>query len=261
LGGLLPLLLLIRRFGIPASNVVPRFSRLALLSVAAIALTGVYSAAIEVRTLEGLTGTSYGLALLVKSGVFLLLMGLGAVNLLYFSPRLENPAETAAGGIGKTVRIELALGLLVLLAAGLLTGIPPSQEALQARRQQGYVGSYASNGVEMALWLAPARAGNNEIAVDLSGPEMSGPDSPGLERSGPPRDLVVLARFQLAPDQIESHMDMGVTQAEAASLDSRRYTVRGSQLSMEGLWEIQIIVRRPGVDDVTHTFVVPVRDR
>jgi len=50
---------------------------------------------------------------------------------------------------------------------------------------------------------------------------------------------------------------MGTTQAEAALQSGTRYTVRGSYFSMAGHWQMEVIVRRAGFDDVTHVFVLP----
>ena len=81
LGGLLPLFLLLRSTSLPPSWLVPRFSRLALVCVATLALTGIYSAIIHVGTLDALKQTTYGWALIVKVGFFGLLILLGAINL------------------------------------------------------------------------------------------------------------------------------------------------------------------------------------
>ena len=96
LGGLLPLFLLLRSTSLPPGLLVPRFSRLALVCVAALALTGMYSAYIHVGTLDALTQTTYGWALIVKVGFFGLLVLLGAINLLALSPRLANESSSAA---------------------------------------------------------------------------------------------------------------------------------------------------------------------
>ena len=168
LGGLLPLFLLLRSTSLPPGVLVPRFSRLALVCVAVLALTGMYSAIIHVGTLDALTQTTYGWALIVKAGFFGTLVVLGAINLVALSPRLSNESESAARTLNITVRVELVVGLVVLLAAGFLASAAPSLEAIQARQRLGYIGEYQDKGVRFNLWVAPARAGYNEIAVDVT---------------------------------------------------------------------------------------------
>ena len=52
-----------------------------------VALTGVLRAIPEVGSLHGLFHTSFGLTLLVKTGLFLVLLGLGARNHFQLVPR------------------------------------------------------------------------------------------------------------------------------------------------------------------------------
>lgn len=74
LGGLTALLVLLRR-DTPPLTTVTRFSRLAMLSVTALAVTGLYQAWRGLGTLTALTDTSYGRLLLAKlAAVTVLLM-------------------------------------------------------------------------------------------------------------------------------------------------------------------------------------------
>jgi hypothetical protein len=36
--------------------------------------------------------------------------------------------------------------------------------------------------------------------------------------------------------------------------DKERYTARGSFTSMGGRWHVEVVLRRAGFDDITHTF-------
>jgi copper transport protein len=243
LGGLLPLFLLLRSTSLPPGVLVPRFSRLALVCVAVLALTGMYSAIIHVGTLDALTQTTYGWALIVKVGFFGLLVLLGAINLLALSPRLSNESGSAARTLNITVRVELLVGLVVLLAAGFLASAAPSLEAIQARHRLGYIGEYQDKGVRFNLWVAPARAGYNEIAVDVT----------RLPRGVDPSQIQVQIRL-LMLDQ-----DMGITQVMASPSGQQRWEAKGSYLSMAGRWEMEVTVRRPGADDVVHIFLFPVQ--
>jgi copper transport protein len=241
-GGLLPLFLSVRAGGLPAHRLVPRFSRLALASVAALALTGLYSAFLHVQTLEALAGTLYGRAVIAKIALFAFLIGLGAVNLIWLTPRLADPLGSAVRRLMATVRIEMALGLTVLLAAGLLTSLAPAREALLAERRLGRVGDYRENGVDLRLWVAPGKAGDNEIAVDVSGLAAG-------EGQGQP---AVLLRLKMAEHE------MGATQVETKAGESGRFSARGSYLAMAGDWEIEVILRQAGRNDIRHTFLVQV---
>ena len=243
-GGLLPLFLLLRRTSITPAVLVPRFTRLALTSVILLALTGLYSAILEVQTLDGLVSTSYGLSLLVKVIIFAVLVGLGALNFLILTPQLTKGAAGAVRGLRLSMRAEMALGIFLLAAVGVLAGASPSFQAAQAARQMGIVGQYAEKAIQMRLWLAPGIAGQNEVAVDLTGL--------------PPADIAtaqVLFRFA----NTDSTLKLGTTQAQAKTSDGVRYLVRGSYFTLAGAWTIQTILRRPGQNDIVHVFPVTIQ--
>jgi len=134
------------------------------------------------------------------------------------------------------------VGLIVLLAAGFLASAAPALEALQARQRLGYIGDYQEKGVRFSLWVAPARSGYNEMAVDVTRLP------PGVD----PTQIQVQIRL-LMLDQ-----DMGITQVMASPVGQQRWEAQGSYLSMAGRWEMEVTVRRPGADDVTHVFLFQV---
>ena len=242
LGGLLPLFLLLRSTNLPPAVLAPRFSRLALTSVALLALTGLYNLYIDVGGLEALISTRYGQALMVKLAFFSLLILLGAINLLLLSPALLGDPFRAVKRMGRTIRIELLFGSLVLLATGFMTGIIPAQKAIQAQHRMGFVGSYKQDGASLSLWVAPGLAGDNEIAVDVTGwPKPS---------TGSAAEVIL--RFQIADKSVSA------AQVTAATQDGRRYSVRGSYLSLAGDWLIDVILRQPGFNDIRHQFTVQV---
>jgi hypothetical protein len=62
----------------------------------------------------------------------------------------------------------------------------------------------------------------------------------------------VLLRFDMLG------MTMGKLQADTQTTDKERYTARGSFTSMGGRWHVEVVVRRAGFDDVTHTFQIDI---
>jgi copper transport protein len=145
LGGLvmlavLALPLLARMDPIPrvrlGAGVVVRFSALAVVAVVVLVITGIYRALAELPSLASLWTTDYGVVLLVKIGVFIIMLGVAGGNRFILHPRLERVALGLEGGgsqrdaiaaLRTSVRAELALALLVMIAVGLLVGImPPS---------------------------------------------------------------------------------------------------------------------------------------
>ena len=98
-GGLVWLLLGLRKLdGTARVTAVRRFSQLAFAAVAVLAVTGVLRAVPEVGSLGALVSTSFGVVLLVKSGLFVVLMGVAWRNRYRLVPRVAGPAPPAPGG-------------------------------------------------------------------------------------------------------------------------------------------------------------------
>jgi len=239
IGGLLPLFMVMRALTFPLDRLIPRFSRLALSSVAVLAFTGAFGAYVHVGSLAALIETAYSWTLAVKVVFFSLLMALGAINLILLSPRLSVSGSATSRGLRRTVPVEMGLGVLVLLTAGILASASPSEEALMAQRNLGFFAAASENNINLRLMVVPARAGDNEFGVDLSG-----------QLGGAQANPRVLLRLKMA-----SQDSMGVTQLDCKQADGQqRYVARGSYLTMEGPWQIEVILRRDGYNDIRHAF-------
>ena len=111
--------------------VISRFSDFALVAVAVIVASGVLRGYLEIRSIDGLTGTSYGLTLLVKLAAFLPLFALGAINNRWTKPRIERAAAAGAPSpqlstLRRLVTVEVTLGFVVLgITAALVVLAPP----------------------------------------------------------------------------------------------------------------------------------------
>ena len=106
--------------------VVVRFSTLAAVSIAVVAITGTINSFLDLAELDDLVDTTYGLTLSIKIAAFIAVLGLGGVNHFYVRRRLERAATEDARRVPrlfrKTIAIELLLGLLIIALTGALTG-------------------------------------------------------------------------------------------------------------------------------------------
>jgi copper transport protein len=248
LGGLVPLVSAIRAArqapvqALPLARLIPRFSRLAVLCVGVLIVTGLYSYLLHIGSLDLLVATTYGRALMIKIGLFALLWLFGALNLLVLSPRLPASGNRMGRAFGRSVGIELALGALLLLAVGAMTSVAPSKTAWEAHERLGQVQEAKVDDVDLVLRVAPAQIGDNEFAVDVTDRRPNAQAAPAK----------VLLRFEMAG------MGMGVLQADTQTADKQRYATRGSFTTMGGRWNVEVVLRRAGFDDVRHTFEVDV---
>ena len=174
-GGLMALcrifFLAAKRWPQPASwlaEIVNRFSRLALVSVALIIATGAYQSWIHVGGFETLVNTDYGKTLILKLAFFVLMLGLGALNFLSTKPLLKNLAragDNQSSAHKKSLRriaVESIIGLLIFSVTGLLTVLPPGVHALH-QAAAAKMAANAASGAVPASKLEPAQGANVKI--------------------------------------------------------------------------------------------------
>ena len=139
IGGMVPLALLLnadRRSQVSARaslehDAVRRFSSLGIVSVATLIGSGVINTWILVGSFRGLIEPGYGWILLFKIAVFAIMLAFAAVNRFWLTPRLAAaPASTAhrdaLRGLTRNSLIEIALGLVIFAAVGVLGTLHPA---------------------------------------------------------------------------------------------------------------------------------------
>jgi len=133
LGGLAPLALLLtaaRRGGAAATAAATaatrRFSLMATISIAVLLASGIVNTWYLAGNVPALIGTLYGRLLLIKIGLFLIMLTVAAVNRWRLTPRLGRiePSATLAQ-LRRNALIESGLGLGVLAIVGVLGILPP----------------------------------------------------------------------------------------------------------------------------------------
>jgi copper transport protein len=106
-----------------------RFGRFALIASAIVLLSGALQAALELGSVAALIESSYGQLVLVKIGLLVSMLLLAGFN--EWRGRRTAPVE-GGRALGRGVRMELALGVVVLAVAAVLSGTPPSRELVSA---------------------------------------------------------------------------------------------------------------------------------
>lgn len=213
-----------------------RFSLTALVAVAVIVTTGVLASFDRLVLFEDLIETPYGIALLAKIVLLFGLLGLGALNLLVWGPRMRRGlaagAEFWRGVIGESV---LFAG--VLLAAAFLTAfVPPAQASGAAFDETKHV-----SGIRVQLLTASTLPGRNRYVVRV---QQGLTPITGAEK--------VALRFTMVEH------DMGELELVAAERAPGEYVAEGSPTAMFGTWKAEVIVRLPGRADTRALFTVPI---
>ncbi|HUG14461.1 MAG TPA: copper resistance protein CopC [Thermomicrobiales bacterium] len=205
---------------------ITSFTTLAIISVVILAISGLYSSWLQVGNLIALRETPYGRTLIVKVGLTIVLLGLGAVNQRVLGPRMREAARGSTH-FSRTIAAEAALAVGVLFAVGLLTSMAPARDVI-TREATRSTFHFNDDQVHATIYISPGAAGFNQYIVDI-----------GLVEGEVPPDTRVLLRMQ-SEGLIE-----GVREVEVPHAFGTRYEGAGSELSVTGDWQIEMIVRRP----------------
>ena len=124
IGGLVALGLALRRGD--RSLLLRRFSNVALASVAVLGITGVVRALAELDQVSQLWTTGYGRALIVKTALLAVLVGVGWLNRYRLVPRAD------VAGLRRSVSAELLLLAGLIVAVAFLTDLRPGRDRAEA---------------------------------------------------------------------------------------------------------------------------------
>jgi copper transport protein len=226
------------------ARAVGRFSTLALVSVVLIVLTGTFQAWLEVGSWDGLIRTAYGLSVTAKIALLVIMLLAAGFNLLIARPGLARMAASGSSAaasnlarrFGTSVRVEIAIGVIVLGVAAILTGLSPARDQL-ARENSGEISGPVdkqvdANGLNVRIQITPNVLGINRLAVQLPGTDPSQVERVQLTLTFLDQQLgsqpIVLTESSSAPDTWE---------------------ITTPALSQAGTWQAEMLVRRTGQDD------------
>jgi putative copper resistance protein D len=107
--------------------VTERFSRMALISVGALALSGIGLSVLYIGSWGAVLGTAYGAMVVAKATMLGALLLLGGVNFLLIR---NTPKEGALPRLRRLIEAEVGIGITVILTAASLTSQPPAVDQL-----------------------------------------------------------------------------------------------------------------------------------
>jgi copper transport protein len=228
------------------SATVSRFSAVALASVATLLATGVVQSIVHLRSFGDLLHTAFGRAVLIKIGLVLALVVLGAINRQRNVARLRALAREGAvpGAAGRllrsTLRAEVALVATVLgVTAALVSYAPPSALSAGPSSQRVETGP-----LDVELTVDPARAGTNAVHLYLfrkaDGAPFAGTKELRITASLPGKGI-------------------GPLKATVHRAGPGHYVADAMVLAPAGTWRVQVTDRVSDFDQHTATFAVPVR--
>ena len=102
-----------------------RFSIMSLVSVTAIAATGIVMSLFYIGSFEALFGTAYGIMVMAKSLLFIGLLCVGGMNFLVVE-RLRIDPEAPILRLRRFAEVEVGVGITVLFIAASIASLPPA---------------------------------------------------------------------------------------------------------------------------------------
>ena len=211
-------------------GLAPRFSKVAGITLAVVAVTGGLRALDEVGAWGLLFDTDFGITLLVKVGLFAALAAVGALSRFRHIPKA---GAVRVGGLRRTLRAEVVIGAAVLGAAAVLASLPPSASVAEAAKlQRGssvtVTGADYATSVRIHLVVTPGAAGPNRFDATVLDYDSKEPDA---------ADSVSL-RFQL-----NDRPDISAATLELTREADSHWRGSGSPLSIDGRWTVTAIVQ------------------
>ena len=233
--------------------VVPRFSKVAFVSVLALIGAGIGQSLLELPTFASLWQTSYGQALIAKISLLASAMLLAAVNLARTKPRLQAAGVQPSLGPGaalllrRLVQGEIVFVAGALFAAVVLTSLPPPSNALA--RVQNIAARVGPGPVSKTVAKGPYRI---RVTVSPNRAALQNSFSVSVTRNGKPvRGAQVLSRFDMLD------MEMGQQSYRFREQRPGVFSKAAPALVMVGHWAIQFEVTPPGAQP----FVVTLLDK
>ncbi|MGW8959801.1 copper resistance CopC/CopD family protein [Paenibacillus sp. NPDC055715] len=207
-----------------------RFAGWGIAMVAALLATGIYGAVLYVPAPSMLLNTSYGLVLLGKAALLLVMLAFAASQ--FRSARQAAAAKRAIGGL----RIELSVGLLVMLLAAVLTHLSPGQAPAVPFEETRTAGQYS-----ISLAVSPNAVGSNEFKVTVR-------DNKGATVQG-----IQQVTLTLVPDDPDKAPQEFVLPAR-----QQQPFLTQELLTAEGTWAVQVHALTASLDAVDAEFTLHV---
>jgi copper transport protein len=236
IGGLVWLLVLTRRRpGQELSSAVKRFSTMAGIALALVALTGLQRAISEVGgpgAWGRLFDTSFGVTLLIKIGLFVALVALGARNRYVNVPRVARDPG-GLSGLRRAVGGEVLIAAGILGVTGVLTQLPPAATVAATRppaaQQVVASGSDFATSVRVKLIVTPGTVGPNRFEARVTDYDTGQP----VDASG------VQLGFSLP-----GRPEIGTPTLDLKAVSPGVWTGQGTVLSMDGRWDVTVLVQQ-----------------
>ena len=216
------------------ADAVAAFSRVATVTLVIVLATGLVRGLVEVRSLSNLVHTAYGITLVVKVAMVVVLVVLGALNHYRWVPSLR-----IKDGAARTFRLnsggELAVAAAVLAATAVLSGLAPASSVAAAGATLATASGVTVTGadfgttVRVHLTVSPGAVGRNSYSVIVDSYD-----------GGQPLSSVTGVTLQFS---LPSQPSLSQSQLALGEVSGGTWRGSGLQLSVIGRWQVDVLVQ------------------
>ena len=236
IGGLASLILALKDRPEARVEAVRRFSIAAAVSVPVLFAAGLLSALIQIPDVGGLVDTDWGVVFIVKVVLLLALFSAAATNAFLLRPRdadSDGQDEDLARRFRRMMRIETALGLVVIVVSAVLTQLPsPASAQPEIEQKDNTVVETVSRGdVVVSLEISPNLVGFNTWTATVEAPT-----------DNPVEDLLLRFRYQDAA--------VGPVTVNTTPIADGGFQLEGAYFGLPGDWTVEMELRRASGDDL-----------
>lgn len=213
-------------------NTLQAYSMWALFTVAVLAISGAVNGSLLIPDFHSLVSTAYGITLLVKVGIFALMIGFGAYHLV------SRTMLSRKKFYKKTIKIEMVLGVLLLMVTSVFTQLQTPTLPIDKPFYSEAEISYNEN---LSLAVSPKKTGiQNQYEVNLFDNDRD-----------PLKD----------PEQITIELKQGDQQTSFTleKAGEGKYTAENLQLNSPGKWEATVHLLFKDLDSYDIPFEFNVR--
>lgn len=263
LGGLVALVLAIRQAhadGDPTNasscaSLVRNHSRTSLLAMATIIGSGVLSASFHVGGYRSLRSEDYGLTLLVKIALLVVVLVAATINLLILLPQIrhalsQRDSERAWSFLRSTravAGLEVATASLILLASAVLTlSVPADYPQAVTVAGRALIVDQTLQADDLSIAVQAELRGNpgDRFVIDVADADGQPPEQ--VQR------VIIETELLTGPDAgLGDRFD-----ANSIGGSDATFGFPATRLGIAGEWAVNIVVRRAGVEDVEAGFQV-----
>lgn len=211
-----------------------RFSKMAVVTVVVVAISGSLSAFWQLRSFDALVDTGFGQLLIAKIAGFAALVILGSLNRALVAAWADRSAQILV----RFVRAEVAIAVIVLALTAVMVNQPPGRDSVGGPFE---ISSQAvGGGGRLDLTVSPARVGQNDIHLYF------------FDEAGQTLVPVDAVEMTAGTDQINPR------RLDIEPVSSSHFSSYGASLTAPGTWTLTVTAVQGGQTS-TYTIEVPVR--